>query len=336
MKSTATQIREVLQRPVFSGLGFSTTAEEALGGRSLAGKLAVVTGGYSGIGLETTRVLSAAGATVIVPVRSPEKARLNLAGIPRVEQAELDLWDPASIDAFAQGFLATGRPLDLLINNAGIMASPLARDFRGNESQFSANHLGHFQLTARLWPALRKAEGARVVALTSRGHRFSEVHFDDPNFDRRPYDKWRAYGQSKTANALFALGHDLRGRDFGVRAFSVHPGGIATDLARHLTDEDLKAFNLTRHDDGRVTPDDTNTHRFKTVPQGAATTIWCATSPLLERVGGVYCEDCDVSKVVPSEVGDFRVENGVAPWACDPELAERLWGLSEALTGVRM
>jgi NAD(P)-dependent dehydrogenase (short-subunit alcohol dehydrogenase family) len=321
------------QKPIGSGFGFSTTAEEALVGKDLSGKTAIVTGGYSGIGLETTRVLSGAGATVIVPFRSAEKARANLQGIPRVELAALDLLDPASIDAFAEGFLAGGRPLDLLINNAGIMACPQACDRRGYESQFSANHLGHFQLTLRLWPALVRARGARVIALSSRGHRYSSVHFDDPNFEHRPYDKWAAYGQSKTANALFALGLDRRGEPHRVRAFSVHPGGILTDLARHLTDDDLQRLGASRRPDGRIELGPQSNHRLKDVAQGAATTIWCATSPQFDGLGGVYCEDCDVAEVIP---GDMTLPNGMAPYACDPELAERLWALSETLTGVRL
>jgi NAD(P)-dependent dehydrogenase (short-subunit alcohol dehydrogenase family) len=172
-----------------------------------------------------------------------------------------------------------------------------------------------------------------VVALSSRGHRFSGVDFDDPNFDRRPYDKWKAYGQSKTANALFAPGFDRRGQMHGVRAFSVHPGGIPTDLTRHLTDDDLKAFNLTRRLDGSILADATTTRRFKTVPQGTATTIWCATSPQLASSGGVYCEDCDIAEVIP---GDFTSPTGVAPWACDPELAEKLWDLSTEFTSVQL
>jgi NAD(P)-dependent dehydrogenase (short-subunit alcohol dehydrogenase family) len=306
---------------------------EALGGKDLSGKTVIVTGGYSGIGLETTRVLSEAGATVIVPARSAEKARANLAGIPRVELAALDLMNPESIDAFAEVFLAVGRPIDLLINNAGVMACPLSRDGRGNESQLSANHLGHFHLTLRLWPALVRAGGARVISLSSRGHRFSGIDFDDPNFDRRPYDKWKAYGQSKTANALFALGLDRRGEAYGVRAFSVHPGGILTDLTRHLTDDDLKGFDLVRRPDGRISQGSTDDRRFKDIPQGAATTIWCATSPQLDGMGGVYCEDCDIAEVVP---GDFTQPTGMASWACDPELAERLWMLSEGFTGVQI
>jgi NAD(P)-dependent dehydrogenase (short-subunit alcohol dehydrogenase family) len=321
------------QRRIRSGFDASTTAADAIQGRNLSGKTAIVTGGYSGIGLETTRVLSEAGATVIVPARSADKARANLAGLPQVEIAAIDLVDRSSIDSFAQRFLAGGRPLHLLINNAGVMASPLSRDSRGNESQFSANHLGHFQLTLRLWPALLKAGGARVITLSSRGHRFSGVDFDDPNFARRPYDKWKAYGQSKTANALFALGLDRRGQAHGIRAFSVHPGGISTDLGRHLTEDDLKAFKLVRCPDGSIVPDATNTRRFKTVSQGAATTIWCATSAQLNDMGGVYCEDCDIAEVIP---GDIALPGGVAPWACDPELAERLWKLSEEMTGPRL
>jgi NAD(P)-dependent dehydrogenase (short-subunit alcohol dehydrogenase family) len=213
------------------------------------------------------------------------------------------------------------------------MATPLSRDARGNEGQFSANHLGHFQLTLRLWPALLRADGARVVSLSSRGHRFSGIDFNDPNFHRRPYDKWKAYGQSKTANALFAVSLDERGQTHGVRAFSVHPGGIATDLMRHLTENDLKAFNLIRQPDGSILRTGENTRPFKAVPEGAATTVWCSTSPQLNNIGGVYCEDCDIAEVI---AGDFTVPTGVAPWACDPDLARKLWTLSEKLTGVQL
>jgi NAD(P)-dependent dehydrogenase (short-subunit alcohol dehydrogenase family) len=310
------------QAPIHSGFGARTTAREVLGNRRLDGLIAVVTGGYAGVGLETTRVLSAAGATVIVPARTPDKARTALAGLERVELERLDLFEPASIDSFAARFLESGRPIHMLVNNAGIMATPLVRDARGFESQLATNHLGHFQLTARLWPALRKANGARVVALTSRGHRRAAIDFEDPHFERRPYDKWAAYGQSKTANALFALALDVRGEPHRIRAFSVHPGAILTDLVRSLSSEELRAIQSAGPGDF-----------YKTPEQGAATSVWCATSPQLDGLGGVYCEDVDLAEPVPA---DFPEQRGVKPWARDPELAERLWAKSEEWTGVKL
>jgi NAD(P)-dependent dehydrogenase (short-subunit alcohol dehydrogenase family) len=313
------------QAPIGSGFGARTTAREVLGDRRLDGVVAVVTGGYAGVGVETTRVLSDAGATVIVPARSIDKARASLAGMARVEIESLDLTDARSIDAFAARLLASGRPVHLLINNAGVMATPFARDARGFESQLATNHIGHFQLTARLWPALVRAGGARVVALSSRGHARAGVDFDDPHFERRPYDKWLAYGQSKTANALFALALDGRGEGRRVRAFSVHPGAIPeTDLGRSMSPEEMRAAVEMA---SKMTPG------LKTPPQGAATTVWCATSSRLDGMGGVYCEDCDVATSVPA---DFREPYGVRPWAMAPELAERLWTASEAWTGVRL
>lgn len=274
------------QSPIHSGFGPTTTAQQALEGIDLTGKVAMVTGGYSGIGLETTRALAEAGATVIVPARTPEKARQALSSISGVEQGRLDLLDPASIDAFARGFLASDRPLDILINNAGIMATPLTRDARGFESQFSANHLGHFQLTVRLWPALRNARGARVVSLSSRGHQRAGIDFDDPQFQHRPYDRWKAYGQSKTANVLFAVELDRRGEAGEVRAFAVHPGAILTELARYMTDEELRAYGLSRTDRIGYIPAGKSVAEggdFKTLEQGAATSVWCATTP--QRLG---------------------------------------------------
>src|SRR3984893_18557750 len=217
------------QKPLPSGFGARTTAEEALGGADLRGKVAIVTGGHAGLGLETTRVLSNAGATVIVGSRDPGKAQLGVAKMKNVEIGELDLASAASIDRFGSEFLKSYRGLDLLINNAGVMATPLARDARGYELQFSTNHLGHFHLTARLWPALKQSGDERVVALSSRGHARSAVDPNDPNFNNRPYDKWAAYGQSKSANSLFAVELDKRGQEYGIRAFAVHPGGILTD-----------------------------------------------------------------------------------------------------------
>ena len=310
------------QNPIPSGNGPHTTATQALGARRLDGRVVIVTGGYAGIGLETTRVLSSAGATVVVPARSPDKARVALAGVPRVELEALDLFDPPSIDAFAARFLAAGRPLHLLVNNAGIMAAPLVRDSRGFDSQFATNHLGHFQLTARLWPALRKAGGARVVSLSSRGHARAPMDFDDPRFERRPYEKWAAYGQAKTANVLFAVALDAFGASSGVRAFAVHPGAIITELGRSMSEDEMAAAveNATQLMGG-----------MKTIPEGAATSVWCATSEQLDGKGGVYCEDADIAELAP---GDAPMARGVRPYAVDPELAARLWAKSEEWTGV--
>src|SRR5258708_35702981 len=199
------------QKTLTSGLGPETTAEEVIEGIDLRGKVAIVTGGHAGLGLETTRVLSNAGATVVIGSRDPKKAQMAVAKMKNVEVRQLDLASPNSIDRFASQFLKSNRALDLLINNAGIMATPLMRDDRGYELQFATNHLGHFQLTVRLWEALRKSHGARVVALSSRGHSRGRGDLIEPNFEKRPYDKWVAYGQSKSANSLFAVELDRRG-----------------------------------------------------------------------------------------------------------------------------
>jgi len=320
------------QKPLLSGFGPKTTAEEALAGRDLRGKVAIVTGGHAGLGLETTRVLSNAGATVVIGSRDLKKAQMAVAEMKNVEIGQLDLASPNSIDRFANAFLSSNRPLDLLINNAGIMATPLMRDDRGYEMQFATNHLGHFQLTARLWEALKKSRNARVVALSSRGHARGEVDFSDPNFDKRPYDKWAAYGQSKSANSLFAVELDKRGQEHGIRAFAAHPGGILTDLLRYMTDEELSAYGISRENGVIKVPDATKVpERFKTIEQGAATTVWCAISSQLNGKGGVYCEDCDIAPMVPA---DSKLLSGVRPWAVDKAAAESLWILSEKLTSV--
>jgi NAD(P)-dependent dehydrogenase (short-subunit alcohol dehydrogenase family) len=317
------------QVPIQSGFGFSNTAAEVLKNINLEGKTAIVTGGYSGIGLETTRALADAGATVVVPAKTHDKARQALNGIARVEQKTLDLLDPASIDAFADSFIRSGRPLHLLINNAGVMATPLLRDARGYEGQFSANHLGHFQLTARLWPALKQASGARVVTLSSGAHRFNGIDFDDIHFERREYDKWASYAQSKTANVLFTLALDGKGAEHGVRGFAVHPGRILTDLPRSIPMEELQALGFLDKE-GKIPAD--QAHLYKTPAQGAATTTWCATSPALNGMGGVYCEDVDIALAMPA---DHAPWDGVLPWAIDAQAAQRLWEESERLTGVR-
>jgi NAD(P)-dependent dehydrogenase (short-subunit alcohol dehydrogenase family) len=314
------------QAPLPSGFGMRSTASDVLAGIDLAGRNVIVTGGYSGIGVETTRALAAAGARVTVPARTPQKAQAALAGLANVELAELDLMDPVSIDAFGSGWLAHHGELHILICNAAIMASPLARDSRGYESQFATNHLGHFQLLCRLWPALVAARGARVVMLSSLGHRITPMNFDDPNFEQREYHKWFAYGQAKTANSLCALGADERGRAHGIRAFAVHPGAIMTDLQRSLPFEEQVAM-------GWVTADGVVNAGFKTIEQGAATTVWAATSPQLVGLGGLYCEDCDVARAVPPE---DKSPAGVRPWAVDHDAAGRLWALSERLTGTQL
>lgn len=313
------------QKPIKSGYGMRTEARDALGGRDLTGKVAIVTGGYSGLGLETTKALAGAGAIVIVPARSAEKAQKALVDTPNVEQAALDLADPQSIDAFAGGFLSRTKKLDILINNAAIMASPLMRDARGYEAQFATNHLGHFQLTARLWPALAAANGARVVSLSSIGHRISPPDLEDPNFERSEYNKWISYGRAKSANALFAIGLDQRGASHNVRAFAVHPGGIMTDLQRYMPEEEKRAMGwIDEH--GNIN------ERFKTPSQGAATSVWCAANAQLDGMGGVYCEDCDVAELVAPDSKEF---SGVRPWAVDASLADKLWTLSERMTGTK-
>lgn len=315
--------------------GAATTTREVIDGVDLTGKVAIVTGGYSGLGLETTRTLALAGARVIVPTRDRTKAELALGAMSRVSIEPMDLLDPASIDLFAQRFLSSGDALHILINCAAIMACPLTRDARGYEAQFATNHLGHFQLVERLWPALIKARGSRIVAVSSRGHHFSSVNFEDPNFERRPYDRWAAYGQSKTANSLFALAVDARGRRDGIRAFSVHPGGIlGTGLAKYLSKKDLESVGvIDQHGKPILDP----SKQLKTVEQGAATIVWCATSDELEGFGGVYCENCEVAQIVSESDlaaivrGDTTRRFGVMPYAIDQELAGRLWTLSEQL-----
>jgi NAD(P)-dependent dehydrogenase (short-subunit alcohol dehydrogenase family) len=312
MTKTMTQ-----QAPLHSGFGESTTAQEAIAGRDLRDRIAIVTGGHAGIGLETTRALAGAGATVVIGARNVDAARAAVAGIPRVEVSQLDLIDPASVDAFAARFAASGRPLHLLVNNAGIMATPLVRDARGFESQLATNHVGHFQLAVRLLPALRAANGARVVALSSRGHARGGVDFEDPHFERRAYEKWQAYGQSKSANVLFAVALDARGRADQIRAFAVHPGAVMTDLVRFVPVEELAALRA------RLAGT-----KYKNPAEGAATSIWCATSPQLADLGGVYCEDCDIARPI-ADPSDTTTLWGVRPWATDPALADRLWTLSE-------
>jgi NAD(P)-dependent dehydrogenase (short-subunit alcohol dehydrogenase family) len=313
------------QQPIGSGFGARSTAAEVLEGIELTDRLAIVTGGYSGLGLETVRALSGAGADVIVPARRPAHAAEVLAGMARVQVDELDLGDLDSVRAFARRVLERGRSVDILINNAAIMACPETRVGPGWEAQFATNHLGHFTLTNMLWPLLAAKRGARVVALSSTGHKRSPIRFHDLQFERG-YDKWEAYGQAKTANSLFAVQLDALGQDAGVRAFAAHPGGILTPLQRHLSREEMTAAGWFDEDGN---PDE----RFKTPEQGAATSTWAATAPALVGMGGVYCEDCDIAE--PTVVGSptERIK-GVDAHAIDPDDAVRLWAVSAELTGV--
>lgn len=311
-----------------STFGFETTTDEVIEGIDLSGRVALVTGASGGLGAETARTLASVGCAVTLTARDVPKAEKVAeeirasTGNAAVEVGELALDRPDSVRAFAARWLAEHDVLHLLINNAGVMACPLARTPEGWEMQFATNHLGHFLLTSRLLPALRAGAPSRIVNVSSAGHRFSGIDFDDPHFERRPYDKWESYGQSKTANVLFAVEADRRFGPEGVRSFALHPGAIMTELGRHLKQEDL-GFLQSRAPGGGM--------KFKPVPAGAATSVFAATAPELEGRGGLYLEDCHVSG---PRVSEDAVE-GYMPWAVDPEAAARLWTLSEEILGER-
>jgi len=314
--------------PPESKFGFASTTDEVLEGIDLSGKLALVTGGSGGLGEETARALAAHGARVVLTARDVPKGEAAAEAIRKstgnanVTVGELELDSLASIRAFAERFLAEHRALNLLINNAGVMACPFSRTHDGFELQFGTNHIGHFLLTNLLVPALLRGAPARIVNLSSGGHRFSNVLFDDPNFERTEYSKWTGYGQSKTANVLFSVELDRRLRDRGVRAFAVHPGAIVTELGRHLVREDVEMLGRARPGGAKM--------KYKQVPSGAATSCYAATSPDLEGLGGVYLEDCHVA-----EVNDGDAADGVRSYALDPKGAARLWEISERLVGQR-
>jgi NAD(P)-dependent dehydrogenase (short-subunit alcohol dehydrogenase family) len=326
----------VLQEPLNSGFGATSTVHDVIKGIDLHGKITIVTGGYAGIGLETVKALVAAGAKVIIPARDIHKAANNLKDVNNVTIEEMDLMDPESINTFADKFLAANNALHILVNNAGIMWVPLQRDKRGYESQLATNHLGHFQLTAKLWPTLKKANGARVINVSSFGHQMAPFNFDDPNFMNREYETLQGYGQSKTANNLFAVELDYRGKAFGVRAFSLHPGSvIGTDLGRVAP---MALFQqMGTHDEkGNIKPE--VAAKLKNLEQGAATSVWCATSPQLNGIGGVYCENVDVAELdegnIEHNYNDPSSLRGIKPYSVDAENAKKLWTLTEEMTGV--
>lgn len=334
------------QQPLGTPYGHFAKPDEIIQDMDLRGKTAVITGGYTGIGFHSAKALAGAGARVIVLARDVKRARHNLRHMPGVEIEYFDLLKPETIDAAAGRILARGVPIHLLINSAGIIGVPLTRDARGYEYQLATNHLGHFQLTVQLYPALQMAQGARVVLISSRGHRWGGVLFDDPNFERTTYTPNRAYAQSKSAISLFAVQLDALARRDGVRAFAAHPGPIPTsDLFAEsmvgirpawqvsLTRKSaqlMRGLHLTPLLNALRRPQPPDA--FKTIEQGAATPVWCAVSPDLDGMGGVYCEDCDIAKAVAA---GSEAHHGVWPWAIDPEMARQCWAMSERMTGVR-
>ncbi len=309
--------------------GFETTTDELLQGRDLSGQRILITGASAGLGAEAARALAAHGASVVMAVRDLAKGegaaatvRAGAASGATVELCEVDLASLASVRACADRLLAEGKPLNVLIANAGVMACPQGTTTDGFETQFGTNHLGHFVFVNRLVPLLLAGAPSRIVNLSSRGHHISDVDLDDPGFERTPYDPWQAYGRAKTANVLFAVALDKRLRDRGVRACAVHPGGIRTELGRHLTPETMAALTSRRS---------ASAFTFKSIPQGAATSIWAAIVAAAAAVGGRYCEDCHVAEPVDDEAADA----GVRRYAIDPARAEALWARSEELVGER-
>ncbi|MDJ0979274.1 MAG: SDR family NAD(P)-dependent oxidoreductase [Erythrobacter sp.] len=314
-----------------SALGKHSTTDDVLQGVDLSGKTVFITGANSGLGLESARAMAAKGARVIMAGRDPEKLDAAFSGITslipkaRLETILVDLASLESVRTCAAQAQERLEKIDVLVNNAAVMACPLNHTADGFEMQFGTNHLGHFALTNGLMPLVLEGVGSpgsgRIVNLSSRGHFMSDVDLDDPNFERRDYNEWISYGQAKTANALFSVGLERRFADRGVHAIAVHPGGIQTNLGRHLSEEQEQALI------DRVTTSDPD-YEWKTIPQGAATQVWAATATELEGRGGIYCEDCRVA-----EVDDESRAKGVRSYALDPARADALWTLSEELTG---
>jgi NAD(P)-dependent dehydrogenase (short-subunit alcohol dehydrogenase family) len=318
-------------------LGATSTTEDVLSGVKLQGKRILVTGASAGLGIETARSLAAHGAHVVGAARDLKKAEAATsqvrkdaaAGGGRFELVELDLGNLKSVRACADQLLAKGDPFDVVIANAGVMATPFGHTVDGFETQFGTNHLGHFVLVNRIASLLRS--GGRLINLSSSGHRYSNVDLEDPNFERTPYEPFVAYGRSKTANILFAVAFDKRHRERGIRAAAVHPGGIRTELGRHVDpgrlDKVVEEINQQLAAQGQ------GPFQWKTIPQGAATSVWAGVVAPGDEIGGRYCENCHVGQIVPDNATITAVSEGVRAYALDPGNAEALWKKSEEMVG---
>ena len=318
-----------------STFGATSTTDDVLSGVNLKGKRIFVTGVSAGLGVETARALAAHGARVVGAARDLGKAEVATAGVRdaaaaaggRFEMVALDLANLKSVRTCADALLARGEPFDVVIANAGVMATPFGHTADGFETQFGTNHLGHFVLVNRIAPLLRA--GGRLVNLSSAGHRFANVDLEDPNFERTPYDPFVAYGRSKTANILFAVAFDQRHRARGVRAAAVHPGGIHTELGRHM--DPSHAQSMVEQINKQLAAEGKPPYQWKTIPQGAATSVWAAIVASPDEVGGRYCENCHVGRVVADNTVISVVSEGVRGYALDPQNAEALWNKSEQM-----
>lgn len=315
--------------------GATSTTDDVLSGVNLKGKRILVTGVSAGLGVETARALAAHGAQVVGAARDLGKAEIATAQIRKdaaagggsFKMVALDLASLESVRACADALLAQREPFDVVIANAGVMATPFGHTKDGFETQFGTNHLGHFALVNGIAPLIR--EGGRLVNLSSAGHRYANVDLEDPNFDRTPYDPWVAYGRSKTANVLFAVAFDQRHRERGIRAAAVHPGGIQTELGRHLGPSRLQG--IVEQIDKQLAAEGKPPFQWKTIPQGAATSVWTAVVASPEEIGGRYCEHCHVGRVVADNVTINAISEGVRGYALDPSTAEALWRKSEEM-----
>jgi NAD(P)-dependent dehydrogenase (short-subunit alcohol dehydrogenase family) len=322
---------------MMTAFGASSTTDDVLAGVNLHGKRILVTGVSAGLGVETARALAAHGAQVVGAARDLVKAKAATEQVRKeadangggFELVELDLANLKSVRACAEGLLAKREPFDVMIANAGVMATPFGHTADGFETQFGTNHLGHFVLVNRIAPLIRA--GGRLINLSSAGHRFSDVDLEDPNFERTPYEPFVAYGRSKTANILFAVAFDKRHRDRGVRAAAVHPGGIQTELGRYMDESQIQ--QILDQIAQQHTVEDKEPFQWKTIPQGAATSVWAAMVAPADEIGGQYCENCHVSHIVADDVTLNIGSEGVRGYALDPTNAEALWKRSEELVG---